>query len=71
MMSTIIRKLGSIVGIFLSVFVLRSTDPVHAQDKIRIGISSLSPGFIPTIIAEKKGFYTKYVLRSEHVLISL
>src|SRR5678816_1783328 len=70
MMSTIVRKFGSIVGISLSVFVLRSST-VEAEDKIRIGISSLSPGFIPTIIAEKKGFYTKYGLRSEHVLISL
>jgi len=59
MMSTILRKLGSIVGISLSVFVLRSRT-VQAEDKIKIGISSLSPGFIPTIIAEKKGFYTKY-----------
>src|SRR6266571_2133380 len=35
---------------------------VQAQERIRIGISSLSPGFIPTIVAEKKGFYTKYGL---------
>jgi ABC-type nitrate/sulfonate/bicarbonate transport system substrate-binding protein len=44
---------------------------VQAQERIRIGISSVSPGFIPTIVAEKKGFYTKYGLRSEHVIISL
>src|SRR5690242_1510726 len=50
---------------------LRAALPVHAQEKIRIGISSISPGFIPTIIAEKKGFYSKYGLSSEHVLISL
>ena len=43
----------------------------QAQERIRIGISSVSPGFIPTIIAEKKGFYAKYGLRSEHVIISL
>ena len=43
----------------------------HAQDKIRIGISSSSPGFLPTVIAEHKGFYTKYGLTSEHVRISL
>jgi NitT/TauT family transport system substrate-binding protein len=43
----------------------------QAQERVRIGISSVSPGFIPTIIAEKKGFYTKYGLRSEHVIISL
>src|SRR5688572_25078527 len=43
----------------------------RAQDKIRIGISSSSPGFLPTVIAEHKGFYTKYDLVSEHVRISL
>jgi ABC-type nitrate/sulfonate/bicarbonate transport system substrate-binding protein len=42
-----------------------------AQEKIRIGISFLSPSFLPTIVAEKKGFYMKYGLTSEHVLISL
>lgn len=48
-------------------------DPVEggAQDKIRIGISSSSPGFLPTVIAEKKGFYSKYGLASEHIRISL
>ena len=43
----------------------------RAQDKIRIGISSSSPGFLPTVIAEHKGFYSKYGLASEHVRISL
>jgi ABC-type nitrate/sulfonate/bicarbonate transport system substrate-binding protein len=43
----------------------------RGQDKIRIGISSSSPGFLPTVIAEHKGFYTKYGLTSEHVRISL
>jgi NitT/TauT family transport system substrate-binding protein len=44
---------------------------VHAQDKIRIGISSTSPGFLPTVVAEQKGFFTKYGLSSEHIRISL
>lgn len=43
----------------------------RAQDKIRIGISSSSPGFLPTVIGEKKGFYSKYGLASEHIRISL
>jgi NitT/TauT family transport system substrate-binding protein len=42
-----------------------------AQEKIRIGISSSSPGFLPTVVAEKKGFYAKHGLASEHVRISL
>jgi ABC-type nitrate/sulfonate/bicarbonate transport system substrate-binding protein len=45
--------------------------PASAQEKIRIGISSSSPGFLPTVIAEHKGFYSKYGLTSEHIRISL
>jgi NitT/TauT family transport system substrate-binding protein len=70
-MSTTRSKLKSIVCVLVCVLILHLSSPLQAQDKIRIGISSLSPGFLPTIIAEKKGFYTKYGLRSEHVLISL
>jgi NitT/TauT family transport system substrate-binding protein len=44
---------------------------VRAQDKIRIGISSSSPGFLPTVVAEHKGFYAKYGLASEHIRIAL
>ena len=54
----------------LFVFAFANTR-VEAQERIRIGISSVSPGFVPTIIAEKKGLYGKYGLRSEHVIISL
>jgi NitT/TauT family transport system substrate-binding protein len=42
----------------------------YAQEKIRIGISAVSLGFLPTIIAEKKGFYAKYGLLPEHVLVA-
>jgi ABC-type nitrate/sulfonate/bicarbonate transport system substrate-binding protein len=42
---------------------------LHAQERIRIGISSVSLGFLPTVIAEKKGFYAKYGLTPEHVLV--
>src|SRR5689334_2668439 len=42
-----------------------------AQEKIRIGISSTSPGFLPTVVAEKRGFFAKYGLTSEHIQISL
>ena len=55
----------------LFVFASFANTQVEAQERIRIGISSVSPGFVPTIIAEKKGLYGKYGLRSEHVIISL
>jgi len=48
-----------------------SVDRAVAQEKIRIGISSSSPGFLPTIVAEQRGFFTKYGLASEHIRISL
>ena len=43
--------------------------PANAQELIRIGISAVSLGFLPTVVAEKKGFYTKYGLNAEHVLV--
>ena len=65
-------KMGSIIAyVALSTLLLCFSFSAQAQERIRIGISSVSPGFIPTVIAEKKGFYTKYGLRSEHVVISL
>jgi NitT/TauT family transport system substrate-binding protein len=65
-------KMGSIIAyVSLSTLILCFSFSAQAQERIRIGISSVSPGFIPTVIAEKKGFYTKYGLRSEHVVISL
>ena len=55
------------VIIYLSLFslALAFSAPALAQERIRIGISSVSPGFIPTVVAEKKGFYLKHGLRSE------
>jgi len=44
---------------------------VRAEDKIRIGISSSSPGFLPTVVAEKKGLFARHGLASEHIRISL
>jgi NitT/TauT family transport system substrate-binding protein len=65
-------KMGSIIAyVSLSTLILCFSFSAQALERIRIGISSVSPGFIPTVIAEKKGFYTKYGLRSEHVVISL
>src|SRR5262245_33489954 len=40
-----------------------------AREKIRIGISAVSLGFLPTIIAEKKAFFAKHDIQSEHVLV--
>src|SRR5262245_20257725 len=52
-------------------FVLANASAADEGQKIRIGISSKSLGFLPTIVAEKKGFYKKYDLESEHIHISL
>src|ERR1041384_5956092 len=51
--------------------VLALLSGARADDKVRIGISSSSPGFLPTVVAEKKGFFTKYGINSEHIRISL
>ena len=39
--------------------VLALLSGARADDKVRIGISSSWPGFLPTVVAEKKGFFTK------------
>lgn len=63
-------QLKALILICLSLIVFAAIE-ARGQDKIRIGISSNSPGFLPTLIAEHKGFYSKYGLASEHVRISL
>ena len=50
---------------------LLARSEIRAQEKIRIGLSTHSPGFLPTVIAEKKGFYAKYGLAPEHILIAI
>src|SRR6187431_108657 len=67
---SLLRRL-MILSCCLSPLVQHFDHQALAQEKIRIGISFLSPSFLPTVVAEKKGFYTKYGLASEHVLISL
>jgi len=59
-----------LVGCLLLVSLLVRSE-VRAQEKIRIGLSTHSPGFLPTVIAEKKGFYAKYGLAPEHILIAI
>ena len=43
---------------------------LHAQERIRIGISTASLGFLPTVVSERKGFYAKYGLATEHVQVA-
>src|SRR5262245_53079176 len=59
-----------LVGCLLLVSLLARSE-IRAQEKIRIGLSTHSPGFLPTVIAEKKGFYAKYGFAPEHILIAI
>lgn len=60
------RKLGQVLLLASVVF---WNHPGYSEEKIRIGISAVSLGFLPTVVAERKGFYSKYGLASEHVLV--
>ena len=60
--------LRSAVVILALIRIATATDS-HAEERIRIGISAVSLGFLPTVVTEKKGCYTKYGLTSEHVLV--
>src|SRR4051812_33002239 len=55
--------------LFLAAFLLWPQIDARSQERIRIGISSASLGFLPTVLAERKGFYNKNGVVSEHVLV--
>ena len=57
------------LALTLLALVLWSQVPAHSQERVRIGISAASLGFLPTVLAEKKGFYSKHGINSEHVLV--
>lgn len=60
----IVKSAGVLVGFLMSVlFVLANASAADEGQKIRIGISSKSLGFLPTIVAEKKGFIKNTTLR--------
>ena len=66
------RKKLCLKHVFLLMITLLFAVPTtFGQERIRIGISTKSLGFLPTIVAEKKGFYHKYDLTSEHIYLSL
>ena len=58
------------ITVVCALLALSSAHEVDAQDRIRIGISTASLGFLPTVVAERKGFYTKHGLATEHVQIA-
>jgi NitT/TauT family transport system substrate-binding protein len=57
------------VIVALMTFGLWPLQAAHSQDRARIGISAASLGFLPTVLAEMKGFYRKHGINSEHVLV--
>jgi NitT/TauT family transport system substrate-binding protein len=63
--------LGFVLIFCLGLWPSERSGRAYAQEKIRIGISSNSPGFLPTVVAEQRGYFTKYGLQSEHIRIAL
>jgi NitT/TauT family transport system substrate-binding protein len=60
-----------LLACWLGLWLIHPVHRVYAQEKIRIGISSTSPGFLPTVVAEQRGYFAKHSLASEHIRISL
>jgi NitT/TauT family transport system substrate-binding protein len=65
--SRLFVNLVVLIGLLQATMAVRD---LNAQDRIRIGISTASLGFLPTVIAERKGFYAKHGLATEHVQIA-
>ena len=57
------------LGLTLFALIVWPQALAHSQERVRIGISAASLGFLPTVLAEKKGFYSKHGINSEHVLV--
>jgi ABC-type nitrate/sulfonate/bicarbonate transport system substrate-binding protein len=47
-----------------------SSESLHAADKLRVGFPSLATALSPTWVAAKKGFWKKYDLDVELILLS-
>ncbi|HEX6440383.1 MAG TPA: ABC transporter substrate-binding protein [Candidatus Binatia bacterium] len=57
------------LGLTLFALIVWPQIPARSQERVRIGISAASLGFLPTVLAERKGFYSKHGINSEHVLV--
>ena len=57
------------LGLTLFALIVWPQALAHSQERVRIGISAASLGFLPTVLAEKKGIYSKHGINSEHVLV--
>ena len=55
-----------LIAIFLVTFL---TTVSIAQERVRVGVSSRGFGSLPIFVADKKGFYAKYGLRAEMILL--
>lgn len=63
------RRLNPSVAclLFLSVLI---TGPVHAQDKIKVGVFSFSASYSSLFIANKRGYYAEEGMSVDIILIA-
>jgi len=64
----IATRAGSVfITLIAAVLILGS--PLHAADRVRVGLSALSLANSPLWVAEEKGFFKKYGIDSEIILV--
>ena len=63
-LSTLLRR-----GVLAIALALSLTAPLFAADKIRVGFSAISLANAPVWIAEEKGFFKKYDIETEAIVI--
>lgn len=72
MKSRPIRPIGlirPIATMLLLSLLAAGAPPAHAQERVRIGVSSRGFGSLPIFVADKRGYYAKYGFRTETVLL--
>lgn len=63
----IVKRITTLFWALLVLFL--GAQAAYSQERIRIGISAASLGFLPTVLAERKGFYSRHGISSEHVMV--
>ena len=66
----IVLKRRLIVGLFALLNGLVLSDPIDAQEKVRVAVSNFSASYVPVVLANKRGFYAEEGMNVEIILIA-
>ena len=66
----VVLKRRLIFGLFALLNGLVLSDPIDAQEKVRVAVSNFSASYVPVVLANKRGFYAEEGMNVEIILIA-